>query len=47
MKCGGEIMDRKKEWLCYLLNDCEHHSKGVGWLMNKYEPDILSGRCYE
>lgn len=25
----------------------EHHSKGVGWLMNEYEPDILSGGCYE
>ena len=28
MKCGGEIMDRKKEWLCYLLNDCEQGSEG-------------------
>lgn len=24
----------------------EQHSKGVGWLMNEYEPDILSGGYY-
>ena len=33
MKCGGETMDRKKKWLCYLLSDCEQGSEGwSGWM---------------
>nr|DAP05337.1 MAG TPA: hypothetical protein [Caudoviricetes sp.] len=32
MKCGGETIDRKKKWLCYLLSDCEHHSKVLAGL---------------
>lgn len=43
--CSSERIENIEETIWHWFD--KHHSKGVGWLMNEYEPDILSGGCYE